>query len=313
MAALARPARCRNEAFTGFYGYAAYMLTGETRPFRGGNFDRVRPFKELGKDGLGAFEVALRYDSSTCRTRRCWRAPATKRTASRSASTGISIPYAKLMFNWVRFSGDNTPLDPEGSKTKGTLSQRVFTSTSEPQSSPLPGFGLSLGITIFWAVADRPDPARAVFVKSLSGGLGRVLGRRRARPRARRLQADVRRRLRAPRVNACSGCSSPGCWSATAFAGKRLLGALIDLPFALPTAVAGIALTALYADTGLIGRCSRRRDADRLQAAGVVVALTFIGLPFVVRTVEPVLAEVSSEMEEAALTLGASGCRPSSE
>ena len=51
-----------DEAFTGFYGYGAYMLTGETRPFKAGNFDRVRPFKELGKDGLGAFELALRYD-----------------------------------------------------------------------------------------------------------------------------------------------------------------------------------------------------------------------------------------------------------
>ncbi len=51
-----------NEHFTGYYGYAAYMLTGETRPFKGGNFDRIRPFKELGNGGLGAFEVALRYD-----------------------------------------------------------------------------------------------------------------------------------------------------------------------------------------------------------------------------------------------------------
>ena len=88
---------------------------------------------------------------------------------------------------------------------------------------------------------------------------------------------------------------------------KRLFGALVDLPFALPTAVAGIALTALYADTGPIGR---RLEAAGLPVAyhpaGIVVALTFIGLPFVVRTVEPVLAEVSREAEEAALTLGAS-------
>lgn len=91
------------------------------------------------------------------------------------------------------------------------------------------------------------------------------------------------------------------------FAGRRLLGALIDLPFALPTAVAGIALTALYADTGIIGRILEPAGLPvAYRPAGVVVALTFIGLPFVVRTVEPVLAEVSSEMEEAALTLGAS-------
>jgi sulfate transport system permease protein len=88
------------------------------------------------------------------------------------------------------------------------------------------------------------------------------------------------------------------------FPGKQLFGALIDLPFALPTAVAGIALTALYADTGLIGRNLPFPMA--YNPTGIVIALTFIGLPFVVRTIEPVLTEVSREMEEAALTLGAS-------
>src|SRR4030095_4236315 len=85
------------------------------------------------------------------------------------------------------------------------------------------------------------------------------------------------------------------------------MGALVDLPFALPTAVAGIALTALYADTGLIGRQLETFGLPvAYHPAGIVVALTFIGLPFVVRTVEPLLAEVSREAEEAALTLGAS-------
>ena len=73
-----------DDHFDGFYVYATWFITGETRPFRGGNFDRVRPFKELGKDGLGAFEVALRYDkidlSKSPMSRR-----ATRRRASRSA------------------------------------------------------------------------------------------------------------------------------------------------------------------------------------------------------------------------------------
>ena len=90
------------------------------------------------------------------------------------------------------------------------------------------------------------------------------------------------------------------------FVGRRFLSALIDLPFALPTAVAGIALTALYADTGLIGGLLAKWGIPiAYKPAGVVLALTFIGLPFVVRTVEPVLQEVGSEIEEAALTLGA--------
>ena len=108
-----------NEHFTGYYAYASYFLTGETRPFRGGNFDRVRPFKELGKDGLGAFEVALRYDHLDLEN-----TPVLARAGNDATSLTVGInwyfnPYAKLMFNWVRFSGDNTPLDPIGVDTKG--------------------------------------------------------------------------------------------------------------------------------------------------------------------------------------------------
>jgi phosphate-selective porin OprO and OprP len=105
--------------FTGFYGYASYFLTGETRPFRGGNFDRVRPFKELGKDGLGAFELALRYDSIDLEN-----TPVLAREGNEASSITAGLnwyfnPFAKLMVNWVRFSGDNTPLDPVGTKTRG--------------------------------------------------------------------------------------------------------------------------------------------------------------------------------------------------
>ena len=93
---------------------------------------------------------------------------------------------------------------------------------------------------------------------------------------------------------------------ALSFPGRRLLDAFVDLPFALPTAVAGIALTALYAPNGWIGRLARAaRHQGRLHAAGIVVALIFIGLPFVVRTVQPVLEEFERELEEAAATLGA--------
>jgi phosphate-selective porin OprO/OprP len=109
----------RNEHFTGYYGYAAYMLTGETRPFKGGNFDRVKPFKNVGDGGLGAFEVALRYDHLDLSD-----TPVLARAGNKASSLTLGLnwyfnPYAKLMFNWVRFEGDNTPLDPVGSKTEG--------------------------------------------------------------------------------------------------------------------------------------------------------------------------------------------------
>jgi sulfate transport system permease protein len=90
------------------------------------------------------------------------------------------------------------------------------------------------------------------------------------------------------------------------FPGKRLLDALVDLPFALPTAVAGIALSALYAPNGWLGEpLSHLGIKVAYTPLGVVVALTFIGLPFVVRTIQPILADLSQEAEEAAATLGA--------
>jgi phosphate-selective porin OprO and OprP len=109
-----------NEHFTGYYGYATYMLTGETRSFKGGNFDRIRPFHELGSGGgLGAFELALRYDHINLSN-----TPVAARAGNDASSITGGLnwyfnPYAKLMFNWVHFWGENTPLDPIGSKTRG--------------------------------------------------------------------------------------------------------------------------------------------------------------------------------------------------
>lgn len=108
-----------NKSFTGYYGYAAYMLTGETRPFKGGNFERIRPLRELGDNGLGAIELALRYDDLDLAN-----TPVLNRAGNKASSITAGVnwyfnPYAKLMFNWIHFRGDNTPLDPLGSKTKG--------------------------------------------------------------------------------------------------------------------------------------------------------------------------------------------------
>jgi phosphate-selective porin OprO/OprP len=109
----------RNARFSGYYGYAAYMLTGETRPFKGGNLDRIKPFKELGNGGLGAFEIALRYDHIDL-----GETPVAARAGNEATSLTAGLnwyfnPYAKFMLNWVPFKGDNTPLDPVGAKTKG--------------------------------------------------------------------------------------------------------------------------------------------------------------------------------------------------
>jgi sulfate/thiosulfate transport system permease protein len=174
------------------------------------------------------------------------------------------------------------------------------------RSSPLPGFGLTLGITILWLSLIVLIPLIAVFLKSGSDGW-HTFWLAAASPRAlAAYRLSFGAAALAAAVNCVFGLLVTWVLVRYRFAGRRLLSALIDLPFALPTAVAGIALTALYADTGLIGRILAPAGLPiAYKPAGVVVALIFIGLPFVVRTVEPVLTEVSSEMEEAALTLGA--------
>lgn len=106
-------------SFDGFYVYAAWFLTGETRPLRNGNFDRIHPTKPLGKGGAGAFELALRYDRLDLSD-----TPVLARAGNRSESLTFGLnwylnPYAKLLFNWVRFNGTNTPLDPIGTRTQG--------------------------------------------------------------------------------------------------------------------------------------------------------------------------------------------------
>jgi sulfate transport system permease protein len=174
------------------------------------------------------------------------------------------------------------------------------------QHRSLPGLGLSLGITVLWLSLIVLIPLAAVFVKSGSEGW-QAFAAAAFSPRA---VASYRLSFGAAAIAALVNCvfGLLVAWVLVRyrFAGRRFLSALIDLPFALPTAVAGIALTALYADTGLVGRLLAQAGLPvAYKPAGVVLALTFIGLPFVVRTVEPVLQEVSSEVEEAALTLGA--------
>ena len=173
--------------------------------------------------------------------------------------------------------------------------------------SRLPGFGLSLGITILWLSLIVLIPLAAVFVKSESDGWGAFW----AAAGSPRALAAYRLSFGAAAIAAGINCifGLLVAWVLVRyrFPGRRLFSALVDLPFALPTAVAGIALTSLYADTGVLGRFLEPAGLPvAYRPAGVVVALTFIGLPFVVRTLEPVLANLSAEPEEAALTLGAS-------
>ncbi|MCH7307895.1 sulfate ABC transporter permease subunit CysT [Acinetobacter sp. NIPH 1852] len=174
------------------------------------------------------------------------------------------------------------------------------------RSRVLPGFGLSLGFTLAYVSLIVLIPLSAVFIKSFGigwDGLWEILTSERI---LKSLQLSFSAALIAAFVNVIFGLLLAWCLVRYSFPGKRLVDALVDLPFALPTAVAGIALTSLYSKNGWIGQYL---EPLGIQVAytpiGITLALIFIGLPFVVRTVQPVLSDIETELEEAASALGA--------
>ena len=174
--------------------------------------------------------------------------------------------------------------------------------------SVLPGFGLALGFTLLYLSLIVLIPLSALFLKSVDAELGRLLGRGHRAARAGVATGSPSApRSWPPLINAVFGLLVAWVLVRYRFPGRRLVDALVDLPFALPTAVAGIALTALYAANGWLGAPLEPLGIKvAFTPLGVVVALTFIGLPFVVRTVQPVLEDLDPELEEAAASLGAS-------
>jgi sulfate transport system permease protein len=171
----------------------------------------------------------------------------------------------------------------------------------------MPGFRLSLGFTLFYLCLIVLIPLSALFVKTFTlswEGFWNAVT-------SDRVMASYRLTFGASLIAATLNVLFGGvvAWVLVRyrFPGKRLIDAMVDLPFALPTAVAGIALTSLYSSNGWIGRYLQPLGIKvSFTPLGVVVALTFIGLPFVVRTVQPVLEEFEHELEEAAASLGAS-------
>ena len=170
----------------------------------------------------------------------------------------------------------------------------------------VPGFGLSLGITLTWLSLIVLIPLAGLFFKA--GGLGvHGLWDIWTQPRVlAALKLSFGTAFAAAAFNAVMGTLVAWVFVRYRFPGKRIFDAMIDLPFALPTAVAGIALTALYGPSGWIGQWLDKVGIKvAYTSLGITVALVFVGLPFVVRVVQPVLAEVERELEEAAATLGA--------
>jgi sulfate transport system permease protein len=170
----------------------------------------------------------------------------------------------------------------------------------------LPGFNLSLGFTILYLSLIVLIPLSAAFIKTSSLSLHEFWIAV-ASPRVvASYKLTFGASLLAAVINAFFGLLTAWVLTRYTFPGKRVVDALVDLPFALPTAVAGIALTAIYANNGWIGSLLEPHGIKvAFTPLGVVVALTFIGLPFVVRTVQPVLEDLEAETEEAAASLGA--------
>ncbi len=172
--------------------------------------------------------------------------------------------------------------------------------------SVLPGFGLTLGLTLAWLGTLVLLPLTALVLRAAGSGWG-GFWEHVSEPRARAAFAlSVGAALVATAVDALLGFLVAWVLVRYRFPGRRLLDALVDLPFALPTAVSGIALATLLSRQGWIGRHLEPLGVRvAYTRAGIVVALVFIGLPFLVRTLQPALEELSSESEEAAATLGA--------
>ncbi|MCY2928522.1 MAG: sulfate ABC transporter permease subunit CysT [Planctomycetota bacterium] len=174
------------------------------------------------------------------------------------------------------------------------------------QRSILPGFGLTMGYTVLYLSLVVLIPLSALFIRAaqLSGSEFWAIV---SAPRAvASYTLTLSTSLAAAAVNAVLGFVVAWTLVRYRFPGRRIIDALVDLPFALPTAISGIALTAVYAPNGWIGRFLAPLG---IQAAfnplGITIALTFIGLPFVVRTLQPALEDIEAETEEAAASLGA--------
>ena len=174
------------------------------------------------------------------------------------------------------------------------------------RKSIIPGFGLTMGFTLIWLSLIVLIPLSTVFIRAAGMGLAEFLEVGFSPRAIAAYKVSFGTALAAALVNAVFGMIVAWVFVRYEFPGKRIFDALIDLPFALPTAVAGIALTAIYAGNGWIGQFLEPLGIRvAYNPIGITIALIFIGLPFIVRSVEPVLADLSRDAEEAALSLGA--------
>ncbi len=171
----------------------------------------------------------------------------------------------------------------------------------------LPGFALSLGITVAWLSLVILIPLSTLFLKVAHLGWPAFVQVVTDPEAVAAYRLSFSLSAAAAGINVIFGALIAWVLVRCPFPGRRIVDGLVDLPFALPTAVAGITLTTVYAPNGLLGAVLARHGIQAAYAPlGIVIALVFVGMPFVVRTVQPVLEDFDSEAEEAAASLGAS-------
>jgi len=171
----------------------------------------------------------------------------------------------------------------------------------------LPGFGLTMGLTLSWLSIIILIPLAGLFLKSLELSPEQFWNILSSRRTLNALRVSFGLAFAAACVNLVMGSIIVWALVRYRFPGRRLFDAIVDVPFALPTAVAGVALTALFAEKGWLGAPLAAAGIKvAFTPVGIFVAMIFIGIPFVVRTVQPVLQDLDPEIEEAAGSLGAS-------
>lgn len=172
--------------------------------------------------------------------------------------------------------------------------------------STLPGFGLTMGLTLTWLSLIILIPLAGLFFKTFELSLDQFWAILTSRRTLSALRVSFGLAFAAAMVNLVMGTIVVWALVRYQFPGRRIFDAIVDVPFALPTAVAGVALTALFAQTGWLGAPLAQLGVKvAFTPVGIFVAMIFIGIPFVVRTVQPVLIDLDAEVEEAAASLGA--------
>lgn len=184
--------------------------------------------------------------------------------------------------------------------------KNTFKSIKLKKHSILPGFGLTMGFTLLYLTLLVLIPLSMIFIKTSTMGWGQFWETITAPRVMASYKLSFGASLIAAIINVVFGLLTAWVLVRYSFPGRKIIDGLVDLPFALPTAVAGIALTSLYAENGWIGHYLTFLGLKiSYTALGVIVALTFISLPFIVRTLQPVLQSLDKEFEEAAASLGA--------